>query len=130
MPEFSIDPRPLAEQLIEQFNLGELRSSTCPPDVVAWHNYDDRDVLLATGFASLNEIRRQVSELRFDVVQILEVDAQTSVARYVLRVTTKEGRSVAIPGCVIVTGRDGIIRRVDEYLDSGQLAPIMSLLVT
>lgn len=86
-------------------------------DVVVWHNVDqqveDRDANLATlGWVIHNlpglrytEIRRQATEDGF-------------VQQHVVVATNRAGRVVVLPACIVATVRDGLITRIDEYLDS------------
>jgi len=48
------------------------------------------------------------------------------VQQHVLHVTTRGGEPVSLRVCLVVKiGQDGLISRIDEYLDPAELAPLM-----
>jgi len=47
------------------------------------------------------------------------------VQQHVLRLTRQDGTRVELPGCIIATCADGKITRIDEYLDSAQVARLV-----
>lgn len=48
------------------------------------------------------------------------------IQQHVLRGTAPNGVEVAIPACLVVQLRDGLIARLDEYLDSAAVAPLIA----
>ena len=48
------------------------------------------------------------------------------VQQHILHATTRGGEKVALRVCLVVKmGEDGLIRRIDEYLDPAELAPLL-----
>ena len=48
------------------------------------------------------------------------------VQQHILHSTTGRGEEVALRVCLVVKiGDDGLIRRIDEYLDPAELAPLL-----
>ena len=49
------------------------------------------------------------------------------VQQHILHATTRAGEKVALRVCLVVKlEADGLIRRIDEYLDPAELAPLLS----
>jgi ketosteroid isomerase-like protein len=87
----------------------------CTPDVVVWHSFDRQPVSLAgsgaweklaTGFAG-----RSFVDIRRSAVPGGWVQRNQLIAR------TPSGARLAWPMCLFVTLRDGLIDRIDEYID-------------
>ncbi|MCB0945000.1 MAG: DUF4440 domain-containing protein, partial [Mycobacterium sp.] len=48
------------------------------------------------------------------------------VQQHILHATSRAGEKVALRvGMVVKLGDDGLIRRIDEYLDPAELAPLL-----
>ncbi len=48
------------------------------------------------------------------------------VQQHILHATTRAGEKVALRVCLVVKlEADGLIRRIDEYLDPAELAPLL-----
>ncbi|MET0189610.1 MAG: hypothetical protein ABW212_11465 [Pseudonocardia sediminis] len=95
----------------------------------AWHNFDDLDMALVDTFESVRTIRTKVPDFRFtDVRTTAPGDDGISVARYTFRGTLPDGGDVAAHACLVVHSDGGKVTRIEEYLDTAQLAPILALL--
>lgn len=119
---------PVAARLIEQLMAGRPDPAMCPPEAIAWHNTDEVDGLLATGFERMAAIRRVLPDFRFDKVVALDADGDVSVARYILKATLPDGSQLRVPGCLVVTAPGGVVSRSEEYVDTAQLAPLAAVL--
>ena len=73
--------------------------------------------------ANLAALQAALPDCRFEDVRTYGGDS-VSVAQYLFVATLPDGSSVRAPGCFIVHERDGLIVRIEEYMDSAQLAPI------
>ena len=110
-------------------NLEECRAALAS-DAVVWHGFDgipqDRESILAS-FANLcaafperrfADIRRQPTPTGF-------------VQQHVMAVRSADGTARAWPVCVVVRTKDGVITRVDEYIDrAGSFTPADGPLIT
>jgi ketosteroid isomerase-like protein len=94
-------------------------------DAVIWHNYDRaeqpaRDALAAVaGLAALQP--------RYEIVGRDALD-NTCVQRHVVHITLPGGEAASIPVIQRISVADGRIRRIDEYMDSAQMAAAVQAL--
>lgn len=123
----SADPLRIAERLFAAIEAGDIDAvgRLYAPDLQVWHNTDgliqDRDANLRTlgwvvanfGDLCYHEVRRDPTPAGF-------------VQQHVLRATTPAGDAMAIPACLVAAVNGGQITRIDEYLDSAQLAPLLA----
>lgn len=88
-------------------------------DAVIWHNYDQvgqpaREALAA--LAGLGALQPRYEIAGRDVVD------GACIQRHVVHVTLPGGQSASIPAIQRIAMTDGRIRRIDEYMDSAQMA--------
>lgn len=81
----------------------------------------DREAAIAA-FVTL---RRAMSDVRLRVFD-RQLTETGYVSQQVLDFTAPDGMRMSVPHCLIVAVRDGRIARIDEYLDSQQLAPLLA----
>ena len=93
-------------------------------DVVVWRNIDDRELVKAQVMKVVSYLTERVQDLAYEDVKV-HVTKEGYVQQHVLRGTAPNGEKVHAHACLIVTLEEGRIRRVEEYLDSAQLAPLM-----
>ena len=92
-------------------------------DAVMWHNYDQVEAPADEATANFAALQSVLPDYRFEDVRAHGA-GEVSVAQYVLKATLPDGTSVRAPGCFVVHEPDGQIVRIDEYMDSAQVAPI------
>ncbi len=112
--------------------LAALDTATVDPAVIAdgataWHNFDEIDMPLEDTFGSVRMIREKVPDFRFDG-QRFHTAGDVTVAQYTLRGTLPGGAEAAAPACLVVHTSGDRVTRIEEYLDTAQLAPILALL--
>ncbi len=92
-------------------------------DAVIWHNTDDREVGVAQNAKVLEAMPRWVKDRQYTERRI-QVFEGGVVQQHVLRgVRIADGEEVAMHACVVVQVNDeGRITRLDEYLDSAEVA--------
>jgi ketosteroid isomerase-like protein len=93
-------------------------------DVVIWHNFDGISQPRDANLVVLAWMANNVDNLRYEEVQRHAIDGGF-VQQHVLRGTTKKGAELEVPSCLIVRVDDGRIARIDEYLDTAHLEPLM-----
>jgi ketosteroid isomerase-like protein len=98
-------------------------------DVEVWHNTDGVVQNKQENLRVLGWVVRNLADLRYEVVR-RDALPDGFVQQHVLHATAPSGRSVAIPACLVVTIRDGLISRLDEYLDSAQIVALTQPAVT
>jgi len=89
-------------------------------DVVVWHNTDGIEMTKEENLASLDALAAMTTSRRFTDVRRHVIDGGF-VQQHVLNLEWGSG-SGALPGCVVVQLRDGLISRIDEYLDGATMA--------
>ena len=93
-------------------------------DAIVWRNFDDRSLHRRQFQKVVQYLADQVENLRYDEVQVAETPLGF-VQQHRLRGTTPSGAELDVAACLVATCREGLIVRLDEYLDSAQLAPLM-----
>lgn len=95
----------------------------CADDARFWNNLDVErsvDEMLAVHAAE----QRLVPDLHFEDDRFTETDSGY-VHQATIRGTTTKGDDVEIPLCAVVTVVDGRISRVEEYVSSSHVRPII-----
>ncbi|MBC9227497.1 DUF4440 domain-containing protein [Aeromicrobium sp. 636] len=91
------------------------------PDAVIWHNHDGVEQTVEENARLLRGIAKRVSDRRYTERRIQLFDGGV-VQQHVLRGTNvRSGEPVTLHACAVVTvGEDGLIHRLDEYIDSAE----------
>ena len=87
-------------------------------DAVIWHNYDQlaQPAAAALGaLAGLAALRPRYEIIGRDVVD------SACIQRHVVHLTLPGGQAASIPAIQRISVSDGLIRRIDEYMDSAQM---------
>lgn len=115
-----------AERLMAAITAGDIDAvrSIYAPDAVIWHNNDGLEQSVDDNLRVLRWVVRHIANLRYEQIRRQRTDAGF-VQQHVLRGTAPNGKDVTIPACLVCTVRDGRITRLEEYLDSAHLAPLM-----
>jgi len=95
-------------------------------DAVIWHNYDQLDQPKSEALQALSGL----AQLRpqFDLVGRDFTDDGSCVQRHVVRLTLPDGEAAAIPAIQRIYFLEGRIRRIEEYMDSAQMAAAVQAL--
>lgn len=92
-------------------------------DVVVWHNFDQKEQTKVQNLATLHWLTTNCSELAYtDVRRDLLPDGFAQ--QHVLRGKAPNGRPFTVPAMLRVTVSEGLVARIDEYLDSAQTGRI------
>jgi ketosteroid isomerase-like protein len=92
-------------------------------DAVVWHNFDDREGTIAEAGRTLRRLDRTVPDLAWTDVAVLPT-SQGFVWQAVLTGTGPGGPFRAHTCQVVTLAEDARIVRMDEYLDTSQLAAL------
>src|SRR3954471_20167337 len=111
--------RAVAEKFVATIGKGPT-TALMAPDGVIWHNFDDVEMTVDEVAARQAE-RAQGGEqpLRMDEVRISAMPG-LALLRYVFLFGT--AREIRVPGCMILTVENGLITRLEEYIDGGAIA--------
>ena len=86
-------------------------------DFVIWHNNDGQTQTKEENLAVLGWLIRNVKDRRYENVRRSPTPTGF-VQQHVLRGVWPNGQALELPACLIGEVRDGLITRLDEYLDS------------
>jgi ketosteroid isomerase-like protein len=113
----------LAQQLFDAIERGDVDTlrDLYHADARIWHNTDGAEQSVEQNLRVLRWLVRNTSLRRYEEVR-REMLATGFVQMHVLRLDLASGRTVHIPACLVARVADGRITRIDEYLDSAQLA--------
>ena len=119
------DPLQVAERLFTAIEAGDLDGvrACYAPDVEVWHNHDDAVQDVEANLATLGWVTTHLDDLRYTDVRRQRTEGGF-VQQHVLRARNRAGDDVAVPACLVVAVTDGRITRLDEYLDSAQVAAV------
>ena len=101
----------------------ETYRSMCTPDVITWHNFDELEVDIEQSLRAGAWLRRKVPDLVWNDIAVLPT-SRGFVSQSILT-GTAPGGPLRLHSCLVVTvDEDGLVSRVDEYLDTAQTAPL------
>ena len=66
-------------------------------------------------------VTKNIAGLRYEEIR-RHVTPAGFVQQHVLRGTAPNGKPLEVPACILCSVKDGRITRLDEYLDSAQIA--------
>ncbi len=115
--------RALASRLFDAIEAGDVEAvAACyAPDIVIWHNTDGIGQTREENLKTLAGVIRLLPERRYEQRR-LEVFDGGFVQQHVLAGVRADGARVSLPAALIGQVRGGKITRLDEYLDSAQVA--------
>ena len=93
-------------------------------DAVIWHAHTGREQTREQNLAVLAHALKAVEGFRYEEVR-RSATPDGFVEQHVLRGRTSGGE-LEVPACIVVRLEGGRIRRLDEYMDSKALAPLLA----
>jgi ketosteroid isomerase-like protein len=116
----------IAERLFTAITAGDIDAvrRLYGPGCVVWHNNDGVEQAAEENLRVLEWVVRNVRDLRYDEVR-RQGTPTGFVQQHVVRGTGPRGREIAIAACMVGRVENGRITRLDEYLDSAQVAPLL-----
>jgi ketosteroid isomerase-like protein len=117
----------LADRFFAAIPKGDLETvrAIYAPDARVWHNNDGQTQDVEQNLAVLGWVTKNISGLRYEDVR-RQVTPSGFVQQHVLRGIAPNGTPLEIPACILCTVVNGRITRLDEYLDSAQIAPLLA----
>lgn len=92
-------------------------------DIVCWRNLDGRGLVKKQALKIVGFLGT-LDELAYEDVRI-EATATGFVQQHTLCCLSPSGEAVRVAACLVAEVRDGQILRIDEYVDSAAMAPLM-----
>jgi len=120
------DPLQLAERLFAAITGGNVEAvrEIYASDAVVWHNNDGLEQSADDNLRVLRWVVTNIRNLRYEKVRRQRTDSGF-MQQHVLRGTAPNGHELTIPACIVCTVHDGRITRLEEYLDSAHIAPLL-----
>jgi ketosteroid isomerase-like protein len=87
------------------------------PGAIVWHNHDRKEVDARENMAAIGMLGQLVENLKNERVLLSPTD-NGFVLQFVTRGSVRSsGNDFEMQNCVVVTTDDGLISRIDEYVD-------------
>ncbi|WP_369806689.1 nuclear transport factor 2 family protein [Mycobacterium sp. E802] len=118
----------VAHRLFEAIERGDTDSVArlWADDVSVWHSGDTRDNDRARALKVIDWFINATRERRYEVLDRQFFDGGF-VQQHVLHAAGRDGASIALRVCIVIkVGTDGLIRRIDEYFDPKDIAPLLT----
>ncbi|BBY65659.1 nuclear transport factor 2 family protein [Mycolicibacterium helvum] len=116
-----------ADRLFAAIAAGDVEAVTAlwSDDITVWHQGDERDNDKARAGKVIRWYVGATTDRRYEVLD-RQVFEGGFVQQHILHCTTAGGEQLALRVCLVVKiGDDGLMRRIDEYLDPADLAPLL-----
>jgi ketosteroid isomerase-like protein len=94
------------------------------PDARIWHNSDGAEQGVEENLRVLRWVDDRLKNRKYEIVSRRSFDGGF-VQQHVLSGTLRNGNSFSMPACLVVTISDGRIARLDEYLDTAHVQPLL-----
>ncbi|WP_374346322.1 nuclear transport factor 2 family protein [Phenylobacterium sp.] len=93
------------------------------PDAKLWHNNDGVEQTVDQNMKVLDWFIRALPDRNYRVLR-LEALPDGFMQQHVLEATLPDGTKWAMDACVVVKMENGVITRLDEYIDSAKSAQL------
>jgi ketosteroid isomerase-like protein len=116
----------LADRMARAYEHGDLDGvAACyAPDALLWHNFDGSEQTVAEQLDATRWLRENLKDLKYEVIARHFFDGGYVRQQVVHGTLVKDGEPFIMPTCMNVTVHDGLVTRLDEYLDSAHLQPL------
>jgi ketosteroid isomerase-like protein len=91
------------------------------PDATFWHNYDDVHQTVADNMKVLEWMVRKAPQRNYRIVR-RELIPGGWMQQHVVEATLANGKQMKLFACCLITLKDGLVWRIEEYLDPAQAA--------
>ena len=93
------------------------------PGATIWHNTDHVEQTVDKTIEAVKCLHRALKNVNYRVTRRVAFESGF-LQTHVLEGTRADGSALRLDACVIITVEEGLIRRLDEYIDSAQtMAP-------
>ena len=118
----------VAQRFIDAITVGDADAarSCYAPDADIWHNFDDITQTVDDNIALMNAMTKRIADRRY-VIRRLEPIEGGYLQQQTLELVLPDGRELSTEAVAIVrVNNDGLISRIDEWLDPAPLAPLFA----
>ena len=105
---------------------GEAARAFYAPDARIWHNFDDYEQSVDENLRTLAWMHRKLPVRTYNILR-REILHDGWIQQHVLEATLPDGRPFRMAACCVVQMKDGLITRLDEYLDPAQAAVLKDI---
>lgn len=95
------------------------------PDARIWHNNDGKEQGPAENLRVLRWVEERLKNRKYEITG-RKAFPGGYVQQHVLHGTLRDGTPFRMPACLVVTVEGGRIARLEEYLDSAHVQPLLS----
>jgi ketosteroid isomerase-like protein len=115
----------VCEKLFAAIPRGDLAAvrALYAPDAAIWHNHDGVTQDPDANLRVLDWVVHNVREISYEVTS-RQPTPNGFVQQHVMRGIAPSGKKLELAACIVCVVRNGRITRLDEYLDSAQLAAL------
>jgi len=115
-----------AERFLSAIEAGDVPAMRAcyAPGAKIWHNTDDIEQTLDDNVKVLNWFIRTLPDRHYRVIR-REALHDGFLQQHVLEATLPDGQKWKMAACVVVKMENGLITRLDEYLDSAARGPLL-----
>jgi len=89
------------------------------PDAKLWHNFDNVAQTVDENLKMFDWMSRKLPQRRYRVVR-REVLHDGWFQQHVVEATLADGRPFRLFACCVITVQDGVVTRLEEYVDPAQ----------
>lgn len=121
----SDSPLDVADRLFAAIQAGDVEGvrAVYHPDIEVWHNFDKLNQTADENLRVLSWMVRKVKDRRYEELRRYETP-QGFAQQHVLRGIAPNGEPLDMPAAVFCTVENGLITRLEEYLDPAQAAAL------
>jgi len=121
MRESSTETETVADALFAAIEAGDFAAAEAlyDSDIGIWHNFSRAVQDKATNLEVLRQ-SRQAYEMSYDIKDRI-VNGDRVIQQHILTTRLPDGQTFTLPAAIFITVRNGLITRIEEYLDSGQV---------
>lgn len=115
----------LAERFLGAIQAGDIDTvrACYAPDAKLWHNTDNIEQTVDQNLRVLGWFARKLPDRHYRVLR-REALKDGFMQQHVLEATLPDGTPWKMSACVVVKMENGLITRLDEYLDSAEAAAL------
>jgi len=99
------------------------------PDARIWHNDDGQEQTVAENLRTLRWLSRTLEDFRYEDIRRYSL-ADGFAQQHVLRATLPGHGALEVPASLFVRVENGLITRIDEYVDSAATRPLQNAAAT
>ncbi len=97
------------------------------PDATGWHNTDEVWDVMKNAGARMSAVRQLVPDFHAEEIAAHPWPGGFAI-QYAFVGKSTNGEKIRIPGCIVASVVDGLIARVQEYVDSAHAASLIEAL--